>query len=44
MSRIKDYYEKRAEELGFDIEFTDETANQIMEIDQRKENELTSCN
>lgn len=33
MSRTKDYYEKRAEELGLDIELTEETIDKIVEAD-----------
>lgn len=33
MSRTKDHFEKRAEELGLDIELTDETVNAITEAD-----------
>lgn len=33
MSRTKDYYEKRAEELGLDIELIDETVDKIIQAD-----------
>lgn len=42
MSRTKDYYEKRAEELGLDIELTDETVDKIAEADQRRDLNIDS--
>ena len=39
MSATKDYFESRAEELGLDIELTDETIEKIMEADLAKAGE-----